>query len=609
MAGQLPRVGTVAYNGYIFPQTLRARMNATAVYDSANRTVKYWTNVFTIDWELVDTLNQPLDDVVAEIKSCLSEPGGQFIFNQQGLAGVDINGAEGVYDSAFGPTPLSFSWVPIGSNRAARLSWTVEVHTPECCQVVPTYTGQPMEFTYEVSFAVDHRGMTTRSITGTLEIPMTRRGHNIPDIADNYRERIEPPVPANFRRQSSFNVSRDKRTLSFSIVDSEINSDNPYPEGVTDLNVVYDISQQSVSVTSLFGIDWLQYIPFGNLLRVPLAQLNIRNPKWICNLRGSFTLLAGQPASRAWDVYRAIRDQKRDNPGFIFRDGELLAEAAGWWILLDQNYSESLYDRSVTFSSTWMRFTYDLDVLSALGMWKKVPAPFNDWTTWKTSMNEAFNVRGFAKLRSSTTDDVIVDLCQDGTPLMGSEGDNKLTASVERSGDGQTSMGTKESWMDFQNKLHYEQDQNKARHRFYQDVPRMSPGPSLQNKSTDTGHFTFPEGTSAHNEVIQDFGAPSYTITMFGYGVRAGHGVPIPQLRTVGGLTAVRYGTPTVVREIAGYLPVQSEGQKPIPIQVAAWSIPYAIDNSPGNHLGEPANYMAGYGNTNDPAFNLLGTG
>ncbi len=230
MPGQGPNVGIVSYNGYTLPASLRCRVvDSIPLYDSAERTVKAIRYTIHLSWEITGQevgANTSTDALLASIRSKLMEAGQNLTFNGQGFGLLLINGGGAITDVEYGPKPLAFSWEPIGSAYACRLHWSIRFTIPECGNTTPAYTGQPMELTFEITTSIDNRGATTRVTTGTLEIPATRSGRDIPDIADRYLDLIRVTRPDNFHRLQTYHQSRDKRTLYFTITDAELFSGN-----------------------------------------------------------------------------------------------------------------------------------------------------------------------------------------------------------------------------------------------------------------------------------------------------------------------------------------------------------------------------------------------
>lgn len=597
MFSQLPAVGFVSYNGYQLPPVFKATGMARNVYDLANRTVKYVNYVIHLQWEV--TGGDPptfiegaqTDASIEKLRKCLMEAGGPFYFQNQGFGNFSVN-AGGVTDVAFGPTPLDFSWAPIGSNRACRVNWSIEAHVPECCQTTPVYAGRPMEWTFEISTAIDNHGMTTRTVTGTIEIPMTRQGHAIPDIADDYRERINAgtmPVPYGFKRQQTFNVSRDKRTLDFSITDTEIDSNNSYPVGIVDVDVHYSVNQLYTTVGGILG-DLTRLIPGISALRGIPIPTNI----YVATMSGSYKVLSGEPYTRAYDAFQALVSDRRANAarfGKIIRDMGL-ESAAG--IPAGFNFDEGIYDRSVSFSQTWYMPMLFEKLMAASGIWTKVPSAFNNGGLWQSSMINAFGVRGIAGLRNNASDDVIVDLCQDGTPIMGGDTEARITTIVNREETDAENINAKASWLHHSISFVYKEKPNAIRHSFYDTVQNSISNVPPGNSSGVTGGFGFREPAKRIPDVIQQRGTSAIEVELNGSAIRVGYRIPPPVLTSVRGVPA-RYIDGQHACEIVDNIRTEGGNQ---PIFHAEWHQLYYLDQIPTLELGEPNSFLGGGGDT-----------
>src|SRR5581483_718208 len=198
----LPVKGNVVYNGVTFPvETQTLGIDGKAHYDPAGRTVTYmeWTVTLKSVWAAAP--GDTIDATMTTLRRTLMTPGGQFIYNAKGFGSLVVNAPLRVpqqdpADVAWGPKPQEFKWRPLGANLAAEVTWSVTVCVPEC--TTAAYLGKIAAGTYSVTFAVDPQGYTTRTVSGTLEIPMTRRtveDRSLPDTADSYFELVEPSIP------------------------------------------------------------------------------------------------------------------------------------------------------------------------------------------------------------------------------------------------------------------------------------------------------------------------------------------------------------------------------------------------------------------------------
>ena len=174
---------------------------------------------------------------------------------------LNVNNPDGTgqKDCASGPSPLSFSYKPIGPN-AAVIEWAVETTIPACAQSGGSGS-QVLAYNYKIDFGVDNQGFTSRTISGEVWIPLTRSqagATNVPGNVDSLFESVNPPVPPGFRRTTrNHTVSSDRRSLSFTIVDEELPTFQ-FQDGVVEAPGLHDPDrrpQQPVSLRVQFSGD------------------------------------------------------------------------------------------------------------------------------------------------------------------------------------------------------------------------------------------------------------------------------------------------------------------------------------------------------------------
>lgn len=228
----------VIYNGFRFPQgTLTESFTSTPVYDSSGRTVIYNTVAVTVSC-IVQRRNgaEPLANT-----SLLSQPGGAFTYLGRGLGDFRIQ-VGGARDCMWGPKPRPFSIKPHG-DYSAKLTWSVEMAIPVCVGTA-RYTG-PMEFNYKTSVSINKHGVTTRTYSGFIRIAQSRNGprdRRVINSADEWREKINPPLLNGFRRiPGQFSLSEDKCRLDFEITDEEFGGLNVPPPEVTEVEAEHSI--------------------------------------------------------------------------------------------------------------------------------------------------------------------------------------------------------------------------------------------------------------------------------------------------------------------------------------------------------------------------------
>ena len=200
-------------------ETVTTGISVVPEYDAAGRTVVHNTYTWTIETYLTGTAT---DAAVRAAVQQLTKPAYPFRYTNRGL-GVVVN-IGSVRDVVWGPKPISCDVVPLGAGNGVKLVWKVAARIPDCADAV--YSFAMAEWNYTIQYSIDATGYSRRTHTGFVRIPVTRTSpssRSIPDSADAYRERINPPLPRGFRRiPGEFTLSMDKARLDFSIVDEQL---------------------------------------------------------------------------------------------------------------------------------------------------------------------------------------------------------------------------------------------------------------------------------------------------------------------------------------------------------------------------------------------------
>jgi hypothetical protein len=254
----------VEYAGFRFPPASRVNLSVEPVYDTSQRCVKYYNyNLQVSAFLTVHDLPNPLspDMGLYEIQQRLLRA-GQLLRLSRGLGvyPVPINEVYPDQVIGFGPLPRHLHVQPLGSTLAFLLTWECQFALP-LLEVNRTSGDGLLEGTYMVSWGIDHRGLTTRTVSGRIEVWAYRHlaNFNVERIADALRERISIPIASGFRRQSqSFQMSEDRRWLHFTITDVELPSRWAFPPGVANLHVEHRIYnyQPSQLLPSSGAIIW-----------------------------------------------------------------------------------------------------------------------------------------------------------------------------------------------------------------------------------------------------------------------------------------------------------------------------------------------------------------
>jgi hypothetical protein len=271
----------------------------------------------------------------------------------------------------------------------------VEWQIPICDGVTgsPSFSG-PSSFSYSVAFDIDNRGYTTRTINGVLEIALTREqnyGRRLIDSVDNYKGRINFQKPANFERRTSWQLSDDKRSAHFTIIDSEIASPNAWPAGVVHINATHRAGWQRSSIARISN-----------------------------TISATIELSPNEHKARAWMIFRGMCNKR------------ISYAVTGQATFIDAlDVIEEIFENRVSFQLSY-RIMGSAEKIGALGMFFQATGLFqpvsdaiDTWEAWDNSVKNLQPFRGLgtdrgvANLVHDWQNERIIDLCYQ-TPVASS---------------------------------------------------------------------------------------------------------------------------------------------------------------------------------------------
>lgn len=581
-------VGLVAYNGFEFPSPHSCKVSASPVMDSAGRAVKYV--LFTITVEAVitsevrfnsgdsyNTASQNTDTVNQGLRARLLASGKELHFTDQGYGDFVVNhgrisfGGESLgsddsaqrLDSMWGPIPLILDWSALGSQLANRIVWQCTTALPECPTAIPgQFADRLAEFNYDISWHNGGDGAVSRTISGTMEIPMTVQSgvnnNTIPDSADKdvYLRVLNNAFRPlqGFHRDIDRSLSRDRRFLSFAITDAEVTSDNPLFPNMVQMDISHDVG--------------------SNL------ELGFQN--WQNSIGGSITVAPGRPKHLAWIAFLNIVKSRLKNVHQGAVTGNSGSDPSRFHLLNSVRIGESLMGRSLNFSIDYT-LTCDISkILQASSMFQPV---LSDWDLWHVSLEDIQRVQGRLGLGHSPQGEVIVNLCTTNTSVDHNSparvGDRSIKAALFLDSE---CPPERYSWIKYDNKFRIVEYPAVAENRPLKpqrstsDAIRAAAA-ALTGSTTSTAMADLP-GSSTPDRKRYNRRAPSrWTIEMTGSAMRAGYGIPQPKITKVGGQKV------HLSDEGAGFeftLLTHSGG---CPIYAAKWQLIYYIEGNPAGDL------------------------
>ena len=565
--GAFQTVGELFYNGVRFNNAIQANCSVTPVYSSSGRTVKYLRYVLSVETVVHEGCISPGDTTdltLLALRTLLLQEGGQLVFDSKGF-GMDVSinttsaPASSRTDVIYGPKPMMLDWRPLNGVFAAAISWQVEFHVARCLPEAPVF--QLTEFEYSVSWDINESRMTTRTITGQYEVPARSvQSRLISNSADLLRDNLQIEQPANFRRTDNYSLSEDKRTLSFSIVDTEIPSDDPLFPGIINADVDFTVNSENKFLNA--------------------------NVHWGCELSGTIEVAPGVPKYTAWLAFLAIWKKKRsvanrarsdtgrgfESPGDAGERRE--TQTDGYIFTRRFSFGEQVFGRAQTWRVEWLLTCSLQQILQASGIW--VPVESNTWDQWKASLRDILGSRGSADMRHFPTDDVIVNFCQNPVAAVSAGAERpplaRVTEEIERE-----KCQRKNSWITFVNEI-------KCR-RIYNHVYQQRLGedaPTDEQIESNAAYFGGQVATIASGSVgsrsvpvVHRRGSSFWDCVMSGFAIRCRWKIPKPELNSIGGLTPLNGTTDEWTHS------KWKDGLDGDPIWIARWLQHYYFEQKP----------------------------
>lgn len=214
--------GYIEYNGYVFNELVKTKLQITAVPNAAGTGIKYEEYLFTIEaiitgndsialprtetlpsginpdtasststgigWAQEGVYRAPtnqsdINTVTADaglrvIRRHLMQPGGRFVYSMKG-AGEDLifnsstNDSKRRQDICFGPMPKMISFEPIVGNKAARIVFQILVRTKHCAGGFGETLGV-VDLNVTTNIKTNASGYKTIIRNGYLEVSLPR---------------------------------------------------------------------------------------------------------------------------------------------------------------------------------------------------------------------------------------------------------------------------------------------------------------------------------------------------------------------------------------------------------------------------------------------------
>lgn len=624
------RVGTLTYNGVTFPPGRKMKGEYTPVMDDANRATKYIKGHISVSCVLfpgslgtavtIDGRNAlpyyeaqyvgnvgtstdyTTDGELATIRQRLLEPCQHLVIADQGFGTIDLNSPSGkVRDVDNGPKPSIAKWTPY-TNKAALVEWKVDFCYSPCTFVTGGFpTGlRVCQWPFEVEISINDRSLITRTITGRVEVAMTRvpttgsiaAGPETFDMLTMEQQilSIYPRLTQFKRVKETFKMTKDRKFMEFTIVDEEIDSMEAYGEGIANEDV-------TLRTSSGFKDGFFS--------------------KWMTTLDGTIEVYPGW--GKTYGIAEAARLFNRYcasvcNKGFVSLNtvtdpdptkSPPSGSTQSYAILRDIKYIDHIFERKMGFSYTWELFCSPEYLFAATGMFLPIEstnaAVNKTWQRWMADGNR-IDSGGFQQLTFSESKDIIVSLCdwQGPKPTPGSQyryppptkpkPPERPKQPTRKENQDQYGTGLKDRtafYSTFKNEFHITQSNKGIPH-----IPLLSTGIIQESAKTyDFMNYTvstqLPKSQQSSvnpNDrvlpLVHKYGPTTTTITSVGYAERLGAPPQIMEVESMGGLKAVSIGTDEYLPIHLGY-GIDMQSGNNYSIHGLAWKKQYIV-------IGEP---------------------
>lgn len=581
-----PNQFQIQYNGYSFPGVLHSKVTAHPQYDSSDRVIKFATHLLHVEFIILpddqpqDTSNTDVGVNVDYVRRRLLEAGatlrlvslgfGDFVFDSSGSF-------SNLKEIDHGPKPRLLSWEPIGANKAVRVVWECEFSMAQCQEddVSPgggedpkSRNGGFLEISWEELYSINSKGITTRIINATVEVPSSQRNQRAgTDNADRYREYFKVRLPANFRRVSQeYRLQRNRKILVITVTDEEVDSPFAFPKYFSNITATHRILS-----------DGPAYVNFMNELRGTITVA----PDYPKSYAFYALTLIVKPRLLAFQKQRKIKGEKKKvvTKKVTMIPGRIMLE-------------EDIYGRELRFSFSWMLVA---DLGSFLGACGFMEAPGNDgWAAWRSSMETStFHPRGFSKLKSDHDVNPIIGPCFKDSKFITPILYQPSTVEITVPNQSYTIYGLDpppqdSSYIDYNLVIQESLNPKAVQHEGTGNAatPAYAPKPveptddattkpdATPNTPVSPGNVTSSPGAAGakYYHPIQIIGPPSTEVTVEGYGFRAGYEVPVPTFQLLGGRKAILKDSK--VKSSC----IQASGT--CPIYASRWRLTYILEES-----------------------------
>ena len=563
-------IAEVSYGGIPITNILASEVTMRPIPNDQGTAIKYVEHIFEFEWLIdLDGTTQQIDDY----RQTFGIQGLPFVYRGKGY-GSDLstlNSLSGTtqQDINMGPKPGEFKFRVIGQAKAAKATWSVTVALPECGNNI--FNGL-VEFWAKTRMTIKKNGYKKLIRDGRIEIMSNvyndtgsnrnrlRASLSNPETFITYIESLEGDINmAGFHLEYDFDFTPDDKACVFTLTYDEIESDNPYPNGVVNIDAEHDMGSSLMS---------------DNALKAGFKT-------WLNNLTMEIELLPSVPKLTAWVIFTSIVGERLSDGVSVDVVGQRLGQPitkAKVPIILDLNVSESIFGHKLNFSISWTSYANSMDeIFSKSGMFKKVTGV--DWDLYTASLRDiAQKPNGTYPLGNLGATEVVIDPCnqiiEDKLPITSRPAEGDIGIGLF----GVSCPPPESSWIDYQNIFTILTNTGQRVFRKYKQPAGIIRG-QYRSVEINREESNVPPQTNTQSSesdyIVQDFGNDMFKVNMRGFAIRMGYPTNPPDIDTFGGrqvrmLEDISYSKNQVL---------VSYGD--CPIYLTRWSLTYEV-------LGQP---------------------
>jgi hypothetical protein len=459
----------------------------------------------------------------------------------------------------WGPWTKDVSCKATGAGKAVELSWTVEFTTVNCPDGL-TNAGTILQFRFDVTYDIDKEGYTARSVNSSLTIAQTRKKVDdkaLQATADEHREKMIPPIPPTYRRESqSYRLDPAKTTITATVRDVQMPGNLP-PVRVVDGSIEHNWQSQELfrwsgTISATYDIARREgspgdaIAPFLDLVKDRVDEgRGMKIPPEAAAAPGPGAAVAGAVLRAGDPVAIYLRGASAGEPNVL---GRLQVRLGVQYMAGPTNFAE---------------------ILRSGGLWKPTEPhvdPEGHWKKWIVDSVGRVRARALAALVHPERDS-LVDACVPGaTPALPNQSQNldpskavaaKGFAAAIAAAFPPPSAGN--SWIEYRNFVTTHTDMGRILGRTLPSLPLVepkSPGgtwntltglPSLAAQSLPfrpVGNLLSGQKSAGGGTVFHQRTRPVFYVTMTGEALRGRFQIPVAELLEVDGAKPVLVGQP-----------------------------------------------------------------